>query len=377
MPDSAVVIGAGFGGIASAIRLRAMNYNVTLIEKNSDLGGRARTFYKNGYTFDAGPTVITAPYLLDELFTLFKKDIKDYVKIIPLKIWYQLKNWKPNSWRAKTAKHLPVYDNEGKLNEVLKEISKFNPNDIQGFEELLKFSERIFNKGYLELSDTPFSKLSFMLKQIPSLLLLKSYLSVFKLVSRFLKNEKLRKIFSVHPLLVGGNPFSTTSIYTLILFLEKKWGVHYALGGTGKIISSLEKLMNEIGIKIIKNDEVIKITTEKERVTGIITKNNKIINSKIIICNADPPFVYKNLLDEKQHNFLFKTKVKRMNYSMGLFVYYFGSKKKYHNVEHHSIYFGDTYKELLDQIFNKKILNDDISYYLHRPTATDPTMAPP
>ncbi|MFM7983130.1 MAG: phytoene desaturase, partial [Candidatus Fonsibacter sp.] len=143
---------------------------------------------------------------------------------------------------------------------------------IQGFEELLKFSERIFNKGYLELSDTPFSKLSFMLKQIPSLLLLKSYLSVFKLVSRFLKNEKLRKIFSVHPLLVGGNPFSTTSIYTLILFLEKKWGVHYALGGTGKIISSLEKLMNEIGIKIIKNDEVIKLTTEKERVTGIITK---------------------------------------------------------------------------------------------------------
>jgi phytoene desaturase len=153
--------------------------------------------------------------------------------------------------------------------------------------------------------------------------------------------------------------------------------VHYALGGTGKIISSLEKLMNEIGIKIIKNDEVIKITTEKESVTGIITKNNKIVNSKIIICNADPPFVYKNLLDEKQHNFLFKTKVKRMNYSMGLFVYYFGSKKKYHKVEHHSIYFGDTYKELLDQIFNKKILNDDISYYLHRPTATDSTMAPP
>ncbi|NCU63927.1 MAG: phytoene desaturase, partial [Candidatus Fonsibacter ubiquis] len=327
MPDSAVVIGAGFGGIASAIRLRAMNYNVTLIEKNSDLGGRARTFYKNGYTFDAGPTVITAPYLLDELFTLFKKDIKDYVKIIPLKIWYQF-----------IFSDLSKFNYTGNHNENLKEISKFNTNDIQGFEELLKFSERIFNKGYLELSDTPFSKLSFMLKQIPSLLLLKSYLSVFKLVSRFLKNEKLRKIFSVHPLLVGGNPFSTTSIYTLILFLEKKWGVHYALGGTGKIISSLEKLMNEIGIKIIKNDEVIKITTEKERVTGIITKNNKIINSKIIICNADPPFVYKNLLDEKQHNFLFKTKVKRMNYSMGLFVYYFGSKKKYHNVEHHSIY---------------------------------------
>jgi phytoene desaturase len=215
-----------------------------------------------------------------------------------------------------------------------------------------------------------------MLKQIPALLILKSYLSVFKLVSKFLKNEKLRKIFSVHPLLVGGNPFSTTSIYTLILFLEKKWGVHYALGGTGKIISSLEKLMNEIGIKIIKNDEVIKITTEKKNVTGVITKNNKIINSEIVICNADPPFVYKYLLDKKQNNFLFETKMKRMDYSMGLFVYYFGSKKKYNNVEHHSIYFGDSYKELLNEIFNKKILNNDISFYLHRPTATDPTMAP-
>ncbi|MFZ9438289.1 MAG: NAD(P)-binding protein, partial [Candidatus Fonsibacter ubiquis] len=152
MPDSAVVIGAGFGGIASAIRLRAMNYNVTLIEKNSDLGGRARTFYKNGYTFDAGPTVITAPYLLDELFTLFKKDIKDYVKIIPLKIWYQF-----------IFSDLSKFNYTGNHNENLKEISKFNTNDIQGFEELLKFSERIFNKGYLELSDTPFSKLSFML----------------------------------------------------------------------------------------------------------------------------------------------------------------------------------------------------------------------
>ena len=258
MSKNAVVIGSGFGGIASAIRLRAMNYNVTLIEKNSDLGGRARTFHKNGYTFDAGPTVITAPYLLEELFSLFKKDIKDYVKIIPLKIWYQF-----------IFSDLSKFNYTGDHHENLKEISKFDSNDIQGFEKLLKFSEKIFNKGYLELSDTPFSKFSFMLKQIPSLLILKSYLSVFKLVSKFLKNEKLRKIFSVHPLLVGGNPFSTTSIYTLILFLEKKWGVHYALGGTGKIISSLEKLMNEIGINVIKNDEVIKITTEKKKCYGL------------------------------------------------------------------------------------------------------------
>ena len=365
MNKTAIVIGSGFGGIASAIRLKAMNYDVTLIEKNSDLGGRARTFIRNGYTYDAGPTVITAPYLIEELFLLFKKNIKDYVKIIPLKIWYQF-----------IFSDLSKFNYSGDEEDNITEITKINPNDIDGFKKLIKLSEKIFNKGYLELSDKPFSKFTFMLKQIPSLILLKSYLSVYTLVSKFLKNEKLRKIFSVHPLLVGGNPFSTTSIYTLILFLEKKWGVHYALGGTGKIISALEKLMNEIGIKIIKNDEVIRIITDKKIVTGVITKNNKTIYSKIVICNADPPFVYKHLLDEKQNNFLFKNKIKRMNYSMGLFVYYFGSKKKYNNVEHHSIYFGDSYKELLNQIFDKKILNDDISFYLHRPTATDPTMAP-
>ena len=365
MNKKAIIIGSGFGGIASAIRLRAMNYDVTLIEKNSDLGGRARIFYKNGYTFDAGPTVITAPYLIEELFLLFKKNINDYVKIVPLKTWYQF-----------------IFSDLSKFNYTdnhktnLSEISKIDSKDIIGFEKLLKFSEKIFNKGYLELADKPFSNFFFMLKQIPALLMLKSYLSVYKFVSKFLKNEKLRKIFSVHPLLVGGNPFSTTSIYALIIFLEKKWGVHYALGGTGKIITGLEKLMNEIGVKIIKNDEVIKIITDKKKISGVITKSNKTINAEIVVCNADPPFVYKYLLDEKQNTFLFEKKIKRMNYSMGLFVYYFGSKKKYNDVEHHTIYFGDSYKDLLNKIFEEKVLTDDISYYLHRPTATDPTMAP-
>lgn len=365
MIKKAVVIGSGFGGIASALRLKAMNYDVTIIEKNPDLGGRARTFYKNGYTFDAGPTVITAPYLIEELFSLFQKNIKDYVKIVPLKIWYQF-----------IFSDLSKFNYTNSHKENINEITKINPNDVIGFEKLLKFSEKIFNKGYLELSDKPFSKFTFMLKQIPALLLLKSYFSVYKLVSKFIKNNKLRKIFSVHPLLVGGNPFSTTSIYTLILFLEKKWGVHYAIGGTGKIVSSLEKLMKEVGIEVIKNEEVIKITTDKKNITGVVTKNNKNINAKVVVCNADPPFVYKYLLDNKQNTFLFNKKINRMDYSMGLFVYYFGSKKKYNNIEHHSIYFGDSYKELLKKIFDKKILSDDISYYLHRPTATDETMAP-
>ena len=216
-----------------------------------------------------------------------------------------------------------------------------------------------------------------MIKQIPSLLKLKSYKSVYSLVSSFISNEKLRRVFSMHPLLVGGNPFSTTSIYTLILFLEKKWGIHYSMGGTGSVVQALEKLMLEENIKIIKGAEVTEILTENKKVKGIKINNSKIINSDYIICNSDPPNVYNNLIKSKEdYNFLFKQKMKRMDYSMGLFVYYFGSKKKYDHVAHHTIYFGETYEKHLDKIFEKKILSQDISYYLHRPSATDPNMAP-
>jgi phytoene desaturase len=364
MDQKAIVIGSGFGGIASALRLKAKGYDVTLFEKNEELGGRARTFKRGGYTYDAGPTVITAPYLIEELFSLFNKNANDYIKIAPLKIWYQF-----------IFSDLSKFNYSNDLEDNLKEISKIDPNEIKGFEKLLKFSKKIFDKGFVELSDKPFTNFIFMMKQLPALLKLKSYMSVYSLVSSFLKNSKLRKIFSIHPLLVGGNPFTTTSIYALILYLERKWGVHYVLGGTGKIIEGLEKLMSEVGIKIIKGDEIIKITTDNNNITGIVTKSNESILANTVVCNADPPFVYKNLLNGSS-NYLFNKKVNRMNYSMGLFVYYFGSVKKYKNVEHHTIYFGDTYKELLHKIFNKKVLCEDISYYLHRPTATDSSMAP-
>ena len=216
-----------------------------------------------------------------------------------------------------------------------------------------------------------------MLKQIPALLKLKSYQSVYKLVSSFILNEKLRRVFSMHPLLVGGNPFTTTSIYTLILFLEKKWGIHYSMGGTGSVVNALEKLMLEEGIKILKNSEVTKILNENNKVKSVELNNNKIIDCDYIICNSDPPNVYKNLIkSKKKYGFFFNQKIKRMNYSMGLFVYYFGSKKQFKNVAHHTICFGNSYKDHLTKIFDKKVLSDDISYYLHRPSATDPGMAP-
>ena len=366
MTRRGIIIGSGFGGLASALRLRAKGCDVTLLEKHPDLGGRARVFKKGSFIYDGGPTVITAPYLFEELFSLFNKNISDYVKIVPLSLWYRF-----------VFTDGQTFDYSGNEKLMEKEIKKFSDKDLEGYSKLVKFTEKIFNKGFTELSDKPFNNLSFMLKQIPALLNLKSYKSVYGLVSKYISNDKLRRVFSMHPLLVGGNPFTTTSIYTLILFLEKKWGIHYSMGGTGNVVKALEKLMEEEGVKIIKDAEVTEIISEHKNVKAVKINKSKIINCDYIVCNSDPPNVYKNLIkSQNNYNFLFKQKMKRMDYSMGLFVYYFGSKKQYKDVAHHTIYFGNSYEEHLDKIFEKKILSDDISYYLHRPSATDPGMAP-
>ena len=361
-----IIIGSGFGGIAAALRMRAKGYQVTLLEKHPDLGGRARVFKKNGFTYDGGPTVITAPYLFEELFSLFNKKISNYVKIIPLDLWYRF------VFDDKT-----FFDYSGNEKSMEEEIQKFSKNDVSGYKKLVNFTQKIFDKGFTELSTKPFSNIRFMLRQIPALLKLKSYQSVYKLVSSYISNEKLKRVFSMHPLLVGGNPFTTTSIYTLILYLEKKWGIHYSIGGTGSVVNALEKLMREEGIEIIKNAEVTEMISSNNKIEGVQINNKENIYANYVVCNSDPPNVYKNLIkSKKKYGFLFNQKVKRMNYSMGLFVYYFGSRKKYKEVAHHTIYFGKSYESHLNKIFDQKILSDDISYYLHRPTATDLSMAP-
>ena len=290
---------------------------------------------------------------------------KNYIKLYPLKVWYQF------IFEDKTK-----FNYSGNENEMKNQIEELNKDDKKGYEKLVNFTKKIFDKGFTELADVPFDKPFVMMQQLPALLKLKSYKSVYSLVSSYIKNEKLRRILSMHPLLVGGNPFTTTSIYGLILYLEKKWGIHYSMGGTGNIINGLEKLMHEVGIEIIKGNEITKIISRNNKITGVLLNNHTNIDADNVICNADPPAVYEKLLDGNDNSFLFKWKKNRMEYSMGLFVYYFGTKKIYDNVEHHTIKFGNKYKEHLDDIFNKKKLNNDISYYLHRPSATDKTMAP-
>jgi len=360
-----IVIGSGFGGIAAALRLRAKKHEVTLIEKQKDLGGRARVFKKNGFIFDAGPTVITAPYLINELFELFDKDPKNYIKITPLNTWYRF-----------IFEDGVKFDYSGNEDQMKDQIEKINKNDVRGYENLVKFTKKIFDKGFLELADVSFENPIFMMKQLPALINLKSYKSVYSLVSSYIKDEKLRRMLSMHPLLVGGNPFTTTSIYGLILYLEKKWGIHYSMGGTGEIIKGLEKLMIEENIKIIKGSEVTSISLNQNKIKSVQLNNQSEIETDNVVCNADPHVVYEKLLENKKTNTFFNWKKKRMEYSMGLFVYYFGTKKIYEDVEHHTIKFGHKYKEHLDDIFENKKLNEDISYYLHRPTATDKSMAP-
>ncbi len=364
MKKTAIVVGSGFGGLSASLRLKALGYDVLVLEKLGQLGGRARVFKKKGFTFDAGPTVITAPFLFDELFSLFNKKREDYVKFTRLDPMY-------NFFFLSNKKSFNYYD---KVSDSLKEIEKFNPDDVKGYKNLLKMSEKIYRIGFDKLSFTPFHNFFFMIRQIPSLIKLKSYLTVFQLVSKYIKNEQIRQALSIQPLLLGGNPLQTTSIYNLIHFLERKWGVHYAIGGTGKIINSFQRLMVEEKIKIKKNTDVKEILFDKNKAVGVKTdKGEKILADKIIL-NSDPAYSYKYLIKSKKK--WKDKKIDNLDYSMGLFVVYFGTKKKYNNIAHHTIWMGKRYEGLLKDIFNNKILADDFSLYLHRPTATDKTMAP-
>ncbi len=365
LSKTATVIGSGFGGISAALRLKNLGYNVTIFEKLDQLGGRARVFKKDGYTFDAGPTVITAPFLFDELFELFNKKREDYVKFKLLNPWYSFYFQGGN-----------YFNYGGSISDTEKEISKFDKRDIIGYRKLVKMSEKIFDVGFNKLSHVPFDNFFFMIKQIPILIRLKSYLTVYQLVGRYIKNQQIRQALSIQPLLLGGNPLDTTSIYNLIHFLERKWGVFYAMGGTGAIINAFQKLMREEKIKIKLNSEISQILVKDNKAIGIQLKNNKIINSDVIVSNGDPAFVYSNMIEDKNLKRWKKSRVKKLDFSMGLFVIYFGTKKKYNNIAHHTIWMGERFEGLLNDIFKKKILAKDFSLYLHRPTATDPNMAP-
>lgn len=364
MTQQVLVIGAGFGGIAAALRMKALGFNVSLLERLPSIGGRAQAFNVDGFKHDAGPTVITAPYLFDELFSLFLKQRKDYAEFVALDTWYDFyfHDGKTFSYRAD-------------LGHTLEEIRRFDEKDVNGYLNLLSLSEKIFNVGYEQLADKSFTSIWTMVKQIPALLKLKSLQTVSQLVGSFIKNKYLRQVFTIHPLLVGGNPHTTTSIYTLIHYLERKWGIHFCIGGTGALVNALETLMQEEGIDIKTNTDIEKMLIEQGQLVGVQDINGNEYRADYVIFNGDPPAAYKHLLPSRMHSAWHKPEA-LTKYSMGLYVLFFGSRAKYSDVAHHTIWLGPRYKELLEDIFDTKVLADDFSLYLHRPTATDTSFAP-
>lgn len=367
MKKKIIIIGTGFGALGAGVRLAAQGFDVELFEKRDKPGGRAYVYEQNGFKFDGGPTVITAPFMFDELFQLAGKKREDYINFVPCDPFYRIFNHEGRK-----------FDYNGDEKFTLSQIDNWNPDDKQGYLEFIKTTKPIFDKGFIELADKPFLKISDMLKVAPDLIKLKSYKSVYQYVSGFVKNEFLRQCFSFHPLLVGGNPFDTTSIYAMIHYLEREWGVHYAIGGTGAIVKALVNLIEDMGGKVHLNAEVDEILTNGRKVEGIRLKNGELHKADAVVSNADVPFTYMNMINPAGRKKNTDAKLKRMKYIMSLFVIYFGTNRRYLDTElkHHNIILGPRYKGLLDDIFHKKVVADDFSLYLHMPTITDATIAP-
>lgn len=362
-----IIIGSGFGGLATASRLLSEGHNVEVFEKRDKAGGRAYVYEQDGFTFDGGPTVITAPFLFDEVFEKAGQERKDYVNFVPCDPFYRIFNSEGKK-----------FDYNSDHDFVLSEIERWNSRDKQGYTDFLKSTKAIFNKGFVELADQPFHNLWDMVKVIPDLMRLQSHKTVYRYVSKYIENDFLRRVFSFHPLLVGGNPFDTTSIYTMIHYLEREWGVHYAMGGTGAIVSAFVRLIREQGGTIHFNAEVEEITIRNGKATGVRLKDGTIHNADQIVSNADVAFTYRYLIAESERSTYTNRKIERTRYSMSLFVIYFGTKKRYPDsgLAHHNIILEDRYEELLSNIFHDKKLADDFSLYLHMPTRTDPSLAP-
>ena len=365
--QTAVVVGAGFGGLAAALRLAARGVNVTVVDRLAGAGGRAAEFLQqsNGHTFryDAGPTVLTAPLLFEELFALFGERLEDHVELLPVKPWYQMQ------FADGTC-----LDYGGTTEQIQAEIAKFSKADAAAYPAYLAHSKKLFEKGYEELGTQPFLDWTSMAKALPAMIKLRADRSVYALTAHYFKHEHVRKAFSIQPLLVGGNPFDTTSIYSLIHYLERKWGVWFVRGGMARLIDALVALASRHGVQFLWGAEVSGIEVSGCLASGVQLRDGRTLQADTVVCNADPGYVLSQLLPAPHR----KSKaITNKKYSMSLFVWYFSTDITYPDVAHHTILFGQTYKEVLHKIFNTLELPDDLSIYLHRPSATDPNCAPP
>ncbi len=361
----AVVIGSGFGGLAAAVRLGARGYRVTVLEKLDAPGGRAYVYRQDGFTFDAGPTIVTAPFLFEELWALCGKRLGDDVELRPVDPFYRIRFHDGQ-----------VFDYSGDPAAMRGQVARFSPADVEGYERFMKLSEATYRIGFEQLGHVPFGSWKDMVKVLPDLLRLESYRTVYGMVAKHIRDERLRTVLSFHPLLVGGNPFTTTSVYSLIAFLERRWGVHFAMGGTGRLVQGLVGLIAGQGGVLRCNSEVREITVERGAATGVRLASGETLRADVVVSNADAAWTYRYLLPKATRRRWTDRRIERSRHSMSLFVWYFGTRRRYPDVPHHTILLGPRYRGLLGDIFKRKVLATDFSLYLHRPTATDPSLAP-
>ncbi len=372
MPDSsrelrphAIVIGSGFGGLAAAIRLGARGYRVTVVEKLDAPGGRAYVYRQDGFTFDAGPTIITAPYLLEEIWALCGRKMADDIDLRRVDPFYEIR-----------FDDGTIFSSTADFEKMRAEVARIEPGDVPGFERFMRDSEKIYDVAFAELADQPFHKISTLLRSFPDMLRLDGHRRVYAKVSSYFRNEKLRVAFSFHPLLIGGNPMTTTAYYCLVGHLERLHGVHYAIGGTGAIVKAMVRLIEGQGGTMRYNAAVEQILVEDGSAAGVRLAGGERLKADIVVSNADSGWTYGKLLSEHKRHRWTDRKLARSRYSMGLFVWYFGTNRRFDDVYHHTMVLGPRYKELLADIFTRKVLADDFSLYLHRPTANDPSLAP-
>ena len=361
----AVVIGSGFGGLAAAIRLGAKDYRVTVLEKLDGPGGRAYVYRQDGFTFDAGPTIVTAPFLLEELWNLCGRRLADDVELRPMSPFYRIRFHDGE-----------VFDCSGDAAAMKAEVARLSPADVAGYERFMLAAEATYRVGFEQLGHVPFNSWMDMAKIVPEMIRLESYRSIYSLVSKHVKDARLRFVLSFHPLFVGGNPFTVTAIYGLIAFLERRWGVHFAMGGTGRLVQGMVGLIEGQGNVIRYNQEVKAITLQHKTASGVRLASGEEIAADVVVSNADSAWTYRYLLPPEARRRWTNRRIEGARYSMSLFVWYFGTKRQYPDVPHHTILQGPRYRGLLHDIFKRKVLASDFSLYLHRPTATDPTLAP-
>ena len=360
-----VIIGGGLGGLSAAIRLQAKGFPVTLLEKRHQLGGRAGVFERNGYTFDTGPTILTPPFLVDDLWQAAGREASDYVELVKVDPKYRLYFSDGTQF------------DYGGFEDNVERIEKINPRDVKGYEKFLERIKPIYELGFEKFGSQPFESLFSMAKVGPAGIRHRAYKSVYGLVSSFLKDERMRIALSFNPLFIGGNPFDATAIYCLITYIEEKHGVWWVKGGTHKLIQGMERLFTELGGEIELNTEVSEIkVSDSKRVKGVTVANGKEYDADIVVSNADVAHTYMDLIDSKYRKKNSDRRYKRAKWSMSLFMVYFGVKKQYPDMAHHSIVFGPRYKGLINDIFKRHIVPEDFSTYLHIPTRSDPELAP-